>query len=284
MSAIPSPAPAPATVTLAVDGPVAVATLNRPAAYNAIDLPLLAGLQQALADVDAQPGLCALVLCGAGRSFCSGGDIGAMQHHADDLPGFVGRVIDGFHAAILAMARLRVPVIAAVHGAAAGGGFSLALSADLTLAARTARFVIAYPQLGTSTDGGLSFRLQQRLDPARALALLTRAAPLSADEALALNLVHEVADDADLMPRALQRAHDLAALPPQAVHELKRLVQAPSLDALQAQLQREREAFVRCAATDDFAQRVAAFANRSSRVPSSPPSPAPSPTPFTGTP
>ena len=254
----------PAEVTLHVDGPVAVATLNRPACFNAIDPGLLAALQQVLAEAEAQPAVRALVLCGAGRSFCSGGDIAAMQQHAADLPGFIGRVIDGFHEVIVLMAKLRMPIVAAVHGAAAGGGFSLALAADLTLAARSARFVVAYPQLGTSTDGGLSFRLQQRLGAPRALALLTQPGPLSADAAAALQLVHGVTDDDALMPQAMQQAQQLAALPEQAVRELKALVQAPQLPALKAHLALEREAFLRCAHTADFAARVAAFANRSS--------------------
>lgn len=254
---------AQAQVTLAVEGPVAVLTLNRPSRFNAIDPGLLQVLQQALDTAEAHPEVRALVLCGAGRAFCSGGDIGAMQQHAADLPGFIARVIDGFHDLILRLARLPLPVVAAVHGAAAGGGFSLALAADLTLAARSARFVVAYPQLGTSTDGGLSFRLQQRLGPQRALALLTQAAPLPADGALALGLVQAVADDDALMAQALQQAQQLAALPAQAVRELKALVHAPSLAELQAHLNREREAFLRCARTPDFAQRVAAFATRS---------------------
>jgi 2-(1,2-epoxy-1,2-dihydrophenyl)acetyl-CoA isomerase len=249
--------------TLTLEGPVGVITLNRPARYNAIDLGLLAALQHALTQAEAHPSVRALVLCGAGRSFCSGGDIAAMQQHAADLPGFIGRVIDGFHEVIVQLAQLRMPVIAAVHGAAAGGGFSLALAADLTLAARSARFVVAYPQLGTSTDGGLSFRLQQRLGASRALALLTQPGPVSAEAAAALQLVHTVTDDDSLMPLALQQAQQLAALPEQAVRELKALVQAPQLPALQAHLAREREAFLRCAHTADFAARVAAFANRS---------------------
>ena len=249
---------------LTLDGPVGVITLNRPTRYNAIDTGLLSALQQALAQADAQPAVRALVLCGAGRSFCSGGDIAAMQQHAADLPGFIGRVIDGFHEVILTLARLRMPVVAAVHGAAAGGGFSLALAADLTLAARSARFVVAYPQLGTSTDGGLSFRLQQHLGAPRALAVLAHPGPLSADAAAALHLVHAVVDDDALMPQALQQAQQWATLPEQAVRELKALVQAPQLSALQAHLAREREAFLRCAHTAEFAARVAAFANRPS--------------------
>ena len=152
-----------------------------------------------------------------------------------------------------------------MQGAAAGGGFSLALAADLAVAARSARFVVAYPQLGTSTDGGLSFRLQQRLGPSRALEVLTLKGTLSADQALALGLVNAVVDDSELAAHAQQWAQQLADLPPQAVQELKGLTTAPSLAALQDHLQREKAAFLRCAATPDFAARVQAFAQRAQR-------------------
>lgn len=252
-------------VRLQVDGALATLTLDRPASFNAIDLPLVQAMRGALQDVAANPALRVLLLQGAGRSFCGGGDIMAMQAHQDDLPGFVGQVIDAFHDCMLLLARLPLPVVAAVQGAAAGGGFSLALAADLAVAARSARFVVAYPQLGTSTDGGLSFRLQQRLGPSRALEVLTVNGTLSADQALALGLVNAVVDDAELAAHALRWAQQLAALPPQAVQELKGLTTAPSLAALQDQLLREKAAFLRCAATPDFAARVKAFAQRAQR-------------------
>lgn len=253
----------PPPLTLQVDDGVAVITLDRPSSFNAIDL----GMAQAFASmVDAVAGdarVRAVLLRGAGRSFCAGGDVIAMHAHAHDLPGFVGQVIDAFHVAVLAMARLPVPVLAAVQGAAAGGGFSLAMAADVVLAARSARFVVAYPQLGTSTDGGLSWQLQQRLGASRALAVLTLQGPLSAQAAADLQLVHEVVDDEALQPEALRRVQAWAALPPQALRELKGLVRAPSIDSLAQQLAREKAAFLRCAATPDFAERVAAFAARS---------------------
>jgi 2-(1,2-epoxy-1,2-dihydrophenyl)acetyl-CoA isomerase len=250
------------SVSLDLDGAVAIATLNRPQLFNALDLDMARELGNMARTAAARPDLRVLVLRGAGKAFCGGGDIHAMQRHADDLPRFIAQMIDAFHDFILAMARLPLPVVAAVHGAAAGGGFSIALTADVVLAARSARFVVAYPQLGTSTDGGLSFRLQQRLGPARALAVLTLSGPLSAHAAQDLGLVHAVVDDNALQAEAMHTARQLAALPAAAVRELRGLVQAPSLDALQAHLAREREAFLRCAATAEFAQRVAAFAER----------------------
>ena len=250
-------------LTLTTDGAVAVITLNRPSSLNAIDLPMAQALRTAIGNVAEDSSVHALLLRGEGRSFCGGGDVKAMQAHSDELPAFVGQIIDAFHDAVLALVRLPMPVVVAVQGAAAGGGFSLAMAADLVVAAQSSRFVVAYPQLGTSTDGGLSWQLQRRLGPARALALLTLQGPITAEAALALQLVHQVVQDDVLPLEALRLAHKLAAVPPQAARELKALVYAPSIDSLAQHLAREKAAFQRCAATPDFAARVAAFAGRS---------------------
>jgi 2-(1,2-epoxy-1,2-dihydrophenyl)acetyl-CoA isomerase len=189
-----------------------------------------------------------------------------MQAHAHALPAFVADMIEAFHETVLALAQLPQPVVAAVQGSAAGGGFSLALAADFVLAARSAKFVVAYPQLGTSTDGGLSWQLQRRWGPARALAFLALQGPLPADQALAQQLVHRVVDDEALQLQALGLAQQLAALPQQAVRELKALVYAPTMEAFESHLALEKQAFMRCAATAEFATRVAAFAARSASL------------------
>ena len=260
MSEMASPA---SPLTLTMDDTVAIITLNRPASLNAIDLSMAQALREALGDIAEDSSVRALLLRGEGRSFCGGGDVKAMHSRADDLPAFVGRIIDAFHDAVLALVRLPVPVVAAVQGAAAGGGFSLAMTADLVVAARSSRFVVAYPQLGTSTDGGLSWQLQQRLGPARALALLSLPGPITAEAAMALQLVHQVVDDDELQPEARRLARTLAAVPPQAMRELKAWGYSASIDSLARQLAREKAAFQRCAATPEFAVRVAAFAQRS---------------------
>lgn len=248
---------------LQVDDGIAVITLDRASSFNAIDLCMADALRAATLAVADDPAVRAVLLRGAGRSFCAGGDVKAMQAHSTDLPAFIEQVISLFHEAVLALARLPVPVVAAVQGAAAGGGFSLAMAADLVVAARSARFVVAYPQLGTSTDGGLSWQLQRRLGASRALALLTLQGLLTAQAALDLQLVHAVVDEELLQSHARQVAQAWADLPPQALRELKGLVHAPDVDGLARQLAREKAAFLRCAATSDFAARVAAFAGRS---------------------
>jgi 2-(1,2-epoxy-1,2-dihydrophenyl)acetyl-CoA isomerase len=245
-----------------VDGEVVTITLNRPGVLNALDHPTALALHRAIESAAAVAGARAVVLRGAGRSFCGGGDVAAMHAHRADLPAFIDKMIDAFHASVMALNRLHLPVIASVHGAVAGGGISLAFACDLVLAARGTRFVAAYPHLGAPADGGLSFRLTQCIGAVRAFEALTLNGAIDADEALRLRLVNRVVD-ADAADAEAQRwARQLAALPRQSVEELKQLVAVQSRDALEAQLGREKAAFLRCAATADFKARVAAFAQR----------------------
>jgi 2-(1,2-epoxy-1,2-dihydrophenyl)acetyl-CoA isomerase len=152
--------------------------------------------------------------------------------------------------------------MASVHGALAGGGFSLAMACDFVVAARSARFVVAYPKLGAPADGGLSFFMVQRLGSARGLEALTTGGKFMAEQALQLGLINRVADDGLIEQETAQWIADLLALPDQSLRELKQLVAAQSAAGLEAHLDREKAAFLRCAATPDFAARVAAFAQK----------------------
>jgi len=150
-------------------------------------------------------------------------------------------------------------VIGSVYGAAAGGGFSLALACDQLIVASNARFVVAYPALGTSSDGGLSHFLSKRLGAAKALEIVLGSGAINAAEALALGLVVKVVEDASLDAETAAYAAKFAQLAPQSVREFKRLISGAEDDGLEVQLEREREAFLRCARTEDFRKRVSAF-------------------------
>ncbi len=243
-------------------GPVTTLTLNRPAQRNALDLVMALALLEAIERVAASSTARVVVLRGAGAAFCGGGDVAAMHAQGDDLPGFIARMIDAFHLAILGMRRLKIPVLAYVHGAAAGGGFSLALACDLVLAARSSRFVVAYPQLGTSADGGLSFQLTQRLGAVRGFEALALHGSFDAQQALELGLINQVVDDGELDGELARWTTNLLSVPQQAATELKGLVKAQSDAAFEAHLALEKEAFIRCAATADFAARVRAFVQK----------------------
>lgn len=251
----------PSVLVESLDGVITI-TLNRPDSLNALDYPTALALQRAVETAAAVPAGRVVVLRGSGKSFCGGGDVLAMHSHRADLPGFIGAMIDAFHAGIMALRRLPMPVIASVHGAIAGGGFSLALACDLVIAVRQARFVVAYPQLGAPADGGLSFQLAQRLGPMQGFEMLTLHGSLSAEKALSLGLVNRIVDAPTADAEAYAWARELVAMPVQSVNELKQLVAVQSLAALEAHLAREKAAFLRCAASPDFAMRVASFVEK----------------------
>jgi len=237
-----------ATLTMAVPGKPSVVTRESARA-----------MQQALAEVAAMPQARVLVLRSAGKSFNAGGDLTAIKVTFEDSDLLLGAIIDAFHASILALRRLSIPVIGSVHGAAAGGGFSLALACDLLIAASNARFVVAYPALGTSSDGGLSHFLSKRLGVAKALEIVLGSGALNAAEAQALGLVVKLVENERLDAETAAYAAKIAQLAPQPVREFKRLLGGAEDEGLEAQLLREKEAFLRCARTEDFRNRVNAF-------------------------
>jgi len=214
---------------------------------------------QALTEVAAMPQVRVLVLRSAGKSFNAGGDLKAIDGALADSDRLLGAIIDAFHATILALRRLPIPVIGSVYGAAAGGGFSLALACDQLIAASNARFVVAYPALGTSSDGGLSHFLTKRLGAVKALEIVLGLGALNAAEAQALGLVVKVVEDASLDAETTDYAAKIAQLAAQSVREFKRLIGGTEDSGLEAQLEREKEAFLRCAKTEDFRNRVSAF-------------------------
>ena len=246
-------------VLMVQQGAVATLTLNRPDRLNALDHEMAGELLAAIEALGQNSCARVLILRGEGRSFCAGGDVAAMHAHCNDLSAFIEKTITPFHACVLGLQRLPMPVLACVHGALAGGGFSLAMACDFVAAARSARFVVAYPKLGAPADGGLSFFLAQRLGAARGLEALTTRGQFTAEQAFQLGLVNRVIEDDRLQQETGQWVNDLLALPEQSLRELKTLVAAQSDAALEAHLQREKAAFLRCAATPDFAARVAAF-------------------------
>jgi 2-(1,2-epoxy-1,2-dihydrophenyl)acetyl-CoA isomerase len=252
----------PSSVVLSREGGTAVITLNRPQQFNAIDIESMQGLHRALLEIEPDAGVRAVILRGAGAAFCGGGDIRAMRDNLHDLPHFIGAIIDAFHAAILALRRLPVPVIAAVQGAAAGGGFSLALACDLVVAARSARFVVAYPKLATSTDGGLSFFLSRRIGSGRALDVLLLRNQMNTELALQWGAIDRVVDDDQLDAEAEALAAQLGALPAHSVREIKQLVGGLNDDGLAQQLAAERAGFLRCCRQPEFSERVVAFLDK----------------------
>jgi 2-(1,2-epoxy-1,2-dihydrophenyl)acetyl-CoA isomerase len=249
---------------------VALVTLNRPDKLNALNGALIADLTAAAAAIDADRTIRAVLLTGAGRAFCSGADLmrGGVADDANLSPGQnVGASLTHhFNPMISAWYHLRVPVVVAVNGIAAGAGASLALAGDLVLAARSAIFLQLFaPKLGLMPDLGSTFFLPRLVGTARAKGLALLGGELRAEAAADWGLIWEAVDDAVLGVQAEALAQRLAGGPSRAFSRIKAVFNAEPPHTLEEQLALEAIAQAALADTEDFAEGVLAF--RSKRSP-----------------
>lgn len=253
------------------DGAVETITLNRPERLNAMDLPSLRRLREALQAAALDPAVRAVVLTGEGRAFCAGGDVAAMYEHLErgELPRFFHELTGEQELAIREILNMRKPVVAALPGVAAGGGLSLALAADWRIAADSATLVPAFPSLGAVPDGGLTYFLPHFLGIGMAQQLLFTQARISASRALEMVLVHEVVPAAELAGRTRVRAAELASGPTFAFGEMKHLMLSAFSEGLETQLALERRGAVQAARGPELAEGIRAF--RAKRPPKFPP-------------
>ena len=240
------------------DGAVLTITLNRPEVLNAFNAAMHKALAAALKEA-VDPAVRAVVLTGAGRGFCVGQDLTEFR----ESPGDIGsRLRENYHPNVLAIRRLEKPVIAAVNGAAAGAGLSIACVCDIRVAADSASFVPAFINIGLIPDSGGSYFVTRLLGYAQAFEWMTSGRKLSAAEAHAWGLVSEVVDDADLAARSADLAAQLAAMPTRGVGMTKRLFDRAATSALEEQLELEAQLQTAATQTDDFTEGVAAFLER----------------------
>jgi len=247
---------------------VAVITMDRPEARNAFTAGMLRAFSEVCVRASEDPSVRAIVLTGAGGHFAAGADVKAFAALASGgeqgaAATHVHALIQHFHGGISTLARARKPWIAAVDGTAAGGGFSLAIAADVTLASDRAKFTFAYPGIGLAPDGSSSWSLPRLVGVKKALWLAYRNPTLSAEEALALGLVTEVTPAASFEARWRAVARELANGPTLAFGAAKRLLRASAEgSSLEAQMEDEREEIVRAARSDDFREGTTAFAEK----------------------
>jgi len=244
-----------AEVETSRDGGVLTITLNRPEVLNAFDAAMHRALQAAFKEARADD-VRAVVVTGAGRGFCVGQDLTEFRESAGDI---AHRLRGTYHPTILGLRSLEKPVVAAVNGAAAGAGLSLALACDLRLAADSATFVPAFINIGLVPDSGGSFFAARLLGYARALEWLASGRRLTAAEAHAWGLVSEVVEADALAERAAALAAELAALPTRGIALTKRLLDHAQTATLEEQLEREAQLQAAATRTEDFREGVAAF-------------------------
>ena len=235
-------------------------TLNRPDQMNTINPQLLADLLPAVNACADDPDIRVMLLSAAGTSFSFGGDLVYFDAVEDGgLHSAIRQLATDFHVIMSRMIRMPKPVIAAVQGSAAGGGLSLALGADLVIAADTAKLTVAYSNIGFSVDGGLSYSLPRLVGLRRALDLALANRVLSAAEALEIGMISEVAPAAELAERANALAARLAAGPRLAQARIKELMRGSLDETLETQLDHETRAIAETSSSPDGREGVSAF-------------------------
>jgi 2-(1,2-epoxy-1,2-dihydrophenyl)acetyl-CoA isomerase len=249
------------SVLLHTRNAVATITLNRPDAFNALDLAAKEGLLAALRSAADDPGVRAVLLTGTGRGFCVGQDLREFATaSADSTPAEVFRTVaEHYMPACELLSTMDKPVVAAINGAAAGAGMSLALAADFRIAAQTATFTTAFTAIGLTPDTGMSWFLPRLVGPAKAAELLMLSPTLSAAQAAELGLVNSVVPADGLAAAARELAERLAEGPTVALAAIRRLLRASADQPLSACLRLEHECIVAAGGTADHAAALEAF-------------------------
>ncbi len=244
-------------ITLEFEGDVAILTLNHPETRNALSWTLATEMSDALEHLGQAR---ALVIAGAGKGFCSGGD---MASQGADGMGFGDMIAGGLAQAVNPMLRkiaaLKIPVIAAVNGAAAGAGAPLALHGDFVIAGESAFFYFAFPNVGLALDAGASWLLPRIIGQARAMEALMLAERIPAAKALTWGMIYQVVPDADLLGAAMALAARLASGPTVSYGQIRQAVQAAGGSDYHAALLIEEAAQRISGNSHDCAEAVTAF-------------------------
>lgn len=252
-------------------GNVAVLTFNRPERRNALSAGMYDGFAKALPAIAADPDIRVLMLTGAGSAFCAGGDVKAMNERnsaaAAGKPGLAGdKRTDDLRArqrqVSLALRNLPQPVVAAIPGPAAGAGFSIAMAADLRVAAERALLVTAFSGVGGSGDFGGSWFLTRLIGSAKAKELYFMSPRLSAAEAADLGLVNTVLPDEGFADAAMGYCQTLAARAPIALRYMKENIHRAESVGLAEALDAEAAAMTKTMSTADHAEAAAAFVEK----------------------
>jgi 2-(1,2-epoxy-1,2-dihydrophenyl)acetyl-CoA isomerase len=251
-----------------LDGGVFRITLNRPDKLNAFANDMRDRLMDALDEAAARAGVRVVVITGAGRGFCAGGDIDHMRGLRGAVDGAEGfhALLDAGRGVITRLAALPVPTIAAVNGVAAGAGINLALACDLRVASDQASFGQTFVKIGLQPDWGGTHHLPRLVGAAKALELSWLGDLIDAEEALRIGLVNRVAPHATFEEAVRDLAGRLAAAPQNAVRAIKRTVRAGAGASLAESLALEEEAQMMLWSSHDVAEGLTAFAERRAAV------------------
>lgn len=250
------------TLTYDVRDGIARITLNREKAANAINLQMAKDLMEAAMAADDDPSVRAVVLGAKGKMFCAGGDLGSFRESGDQMPALVKQMTVYLHAAISHLARMKAPVIASVNGTAAGAGFSLVCAADFVISAESAKFTMAYTQVGLTPDGSSTYFMPRIIGTRRSLELMITNRRLNAAEAADWGLVNQVVADDELGKATDEFAAQVSKGATSAFGVTKQLVMGSFDQSLESQMELESRAIADSARGAEAQEGISAFSEK----------------------
>ena len=251
---------------LEITSAIGVITLNRPESFNAFHDSMIGDLAEMLIGLSSNEEVVGVVLTGAGRAFCAGADLKWLNGCGMSSGAALHRLAASYHQAIAEIRRMPKPVVAAVNGMAAGGGFSMALACDFRVVAKSAIFRQAYTSNGLSIDGGGTYSLPRLVGLARAMEIGAFDRPISAEQALAWGLATEVVADGRTVKRAVAMVQEIMKRPLSSFQASKKLLTDSFHTPFEHQLEKEREFLSWCADQPNGREGIKAFVEKRNPV------------------
>lgn len=251
-------------VDLVIDGSIARIAINRPSKFNALNYELAKQIVEILRDLEFSQLVRVVTLTGNGKAFIAGADVSEFEGPIPDRLRTIAKVNDCFHELIRMIARLKVPVIAGIHGAVAGGGVGIALASDIVIAAEDTRLVPAYLKLGATPDAGTTWNAVRMMGRKRAYEWFITGRPIEMVEALAVGIVNRVVPASALNDHVAELARAVSEGPAFAHTRLKELLKAAECSQFESHLDDERASFLDCAEGTEFTAGVSAFLTKKS--------------------
>lgn len=250
------------TLDFSISNNIATITLNRPENANALNPIMAKELSNMAIECDENKDIRAVIIEGSGKMFCAGGDLKAFSDAGDSAPALIKQMAGDLHIAISRFSRMDAPTIAATNGTAAGAGFSIAISADVVISVKSAKFVMAYTNAGLSPDGSSTYFLPRRIGDRRARELMLTNRVLSAEKALEWGLINKIVDQENLSATTRELAEEFACGPTLAYGKVKNLLNASFDNGLETQMELETRGISDMARSSDGREGIQAFLNK----------------------
>ena len=251
------------TIDLAINEGVAKLTLNRPDRLNSFTAEMHEEVQQAFKIIEADSSVRCLLLTGAGRGFCAGQDLSDRAVAPGDEGVDLGASVDKYYNPLIRkITSIPMPVVCAVNGVAAGAGANIAIACDIVLAAKSAKFIESFANIGLIPDSGGTYHLPRLLGQARALGMALTGDPISAEQAEEWGLIWKSVDDSELLNEANKLTSKFANGPTQGLAQIKSLIRSSWTRDIVAQTDLERDTMRNLGKTNDYKEAVDAFLNK----------------------